>query len=91
MQLLKLQATDKERDILNKVIDNLSMNGYDWHIDSTYSKNLISVIPPNNSQEILIKELANLGKPLLNKSKPTLEEKKTLASIENLIKQIAFQ
>jgi len=87
MPILKLQATDKERDILNKAIENLD----DWHIDSTYSKNLISVIPPNNSQEILIKELANLGKPLLNKSKPTLEEKKTLASIENLIKQIAFQ
>jgi len=91
MPILKLQATEQDKEVLTKAIDNLSMNGHDWHIDSTYSKNLVSVIPPDNSQEILIKELADLGKPLLNKPKPSIEDKKTLVIIENLIKQIAFQ
>jgi hypothetical protein len=42
-------------------------------------------------KEVLIKALADLGKPLVKKPKPTTEEKKTLVAIENLIKQIAFQ
>tara|TARA_R100001443_G_scaffold36900_1_gene50705 strand:- start:263 stop:427 length:165 start_codon:yes stop_codon:yes gene_type:complete len=54
MQLLKLQATDKERDLI-------------------------------------INALADKGRPLITKAKQTPEEKKILASIENLIKQIAFQ
>jgi hypothetical protein len=54
MQLLKLQATDKERDLI-------------------------------------INALADRGRPLITKAKQTPEEKKVLASIDNLIKQIAFQ
>jgi|TARA_R100001530_G_scaffold64370_1_gene46249 hypothetical protein len=42
-------------------------------------------------KEVLIKALADLGKPLVKKPTPTPEEKRTLGSIENLIKQIAFQ
>ena len=42
-------------------------------------------------KEVLIKALADLGKPLVKKPKPTTEEEKTLVAIENLIKQIAFQ
>jgi hypothetical protein len=54
MALMKLQATEKEKDLM-------------------------------------INALADKGKPLVNKAKPTTEDKKTLESIENLIKQIAFQ
>jgi len=42
-------------------------------------------------KEVLIKALADLGKPLVKKPTPTPEEKRTLGLIENLIKQIAFQ
>lgn len=52
---------------------------------------LIKLQATEKDKEVLIKALADLGKPLVKKPKPTPEEKKTLGSIENLIKQIAFQ
>ena len=52
---------------------------------------LIKIQVTEKDKEVLIKALADLGKPLVKKPKPTTEEKKTLVAIENLIKQIAFQ
>ena len=52
---------------------------------------LIKLQATEKDKEVLIKALADLGKPLVKKSNPTTEEKKTLVAIENLIKQIAFQ
>jgi len=52
---------------------------------------LLKLQVTDKDKDILIKALADLGKPLVKKPTPTTEEKKTLGSIENLIKQIAFQ
>lgn len=52
---------------------------------------LIKLQATEKDKEVLIKALADLGKPLVKKPKPTIEEKKTLIIIENLIKQVAFQ
>ncbi len=43
-----------------------------------------------NDKDILINALSDHGKPLLKNPKLTPEEKRTLGSIENLIKQIDF-
>ena len=58
---------------------------------SGYLMALMKLQVTEKDKEVLIKALADLGKPLVKKPKPTTEEKKTLVAIENLIKQIAFQ
>ena len=52
---------------------------------------LIKLQVTDKDKDILINSLADYGKPLVKKPKLTPEEKRTLGSIENLIKQIAFQ
>ncbi len=52
---------------------------------------LIKLQVTDRDKDILIKALADLGKPLVKKPTPTTEDKKTLVAVENLIKQIAFQ
>lgn len=51
---------------------------------------LMKIQVTEKDMDLMINALADYGKPLVKKPKPTLEEKRTLGSIENLIKQIDF-
>lgn len=51
---------------------------------------LMKIQVTEKDMDLMINALADYGKPLVKKPKPTPEEKRTLGSIENLIKQIDF-
>lgn len=51
---------------------------------------LVKINISDKEIQLVINALAEIGKPIIKKDKPTTEDKKTLKSIENIIHQLAF-
>lgn len=51
---------------------------------------LVKIQASDKEVQLIINALAEHGKPLIKKVKPTMEDKRNLKSIENIIHQLAF-
>lgn len=51
---------------------------------------LIKIQASEKETQMIIDALAEHGKPIIKKAKPSMEDKRTLKSIENIIHQLAF-
>jgi hypothetical protein len=51
---------------------------------------LIKIQASDKEVQLIINALAEHGKPIIKKAKQTMEDKRNLKSIENIIHQLAF-
>lgn len=54
------------------------------------TKMLVKIQASDKEVQLIINALAEHGKPIIKKAKPTMEDKRNLKSIENIIHQLAF-
>jgi len=53
-------------------------------------KMMIKLLITDDEKELMVNALAEHGKPLVKKEKPTRQERKTLDSLEKIIHQLVF-